>query len=84
MDISANMLEVAENGAIKTRIMYRAFLSFPQMKEYLDVLTESDLLEFREDEAKYYTTAQGRRFLKMYNDVGRIIAPKEARSVIAQ
>lgn len=58
--------------------------AFSNMKEYLEVLTESDLLEFRKDEAKYYTTTQGRRFLKMYNEVRRMIAPKEAKRVIAQ
>ena len=29
MDIASEILEIAEGGALKTRIMYSAFLSFP-------------------------------------------------------
>ena len=34
----------AANGATKTKIMYHAFLSYAQMKEYLRVLTENNYL----------------------------------------
>jgi predicted transcriptional regulator len=37
-DIVAAILDIAKHGAIKTRIMYRAFLSYPQLKEYLGML----------------------------------------------
>jgi predicted transcriptional regulator len=35
-------------GATKTRIMYKAFLSYAQLKEYLTVLLENNLLEYQE------------------------------------
>lgn len=82
-DIVADMLEVAKDGAIKTRIMYRALLSFPQLKEYLELLTDSGLLEYREDRM-YYTTERGRHFLKMYAEVGRMMFPKESKTVRAR
>jgi predicted transcriptional regulator len=34
-DIAAAMLEIALDGAMKTKIMYKVFLSFPQLNEYL-------------------------------------------------
>ena len=76
MDIVADMLQVAQDGAIKTRIMYRSFLSFPQLKEYLELMTDSGLLDYSEEERKYHTTNKGRHFLKIYHQVGSAIAPK--------
>lgn len=76
MDIIADMLQVAQNGAIKTKIMYSGFLSFPQLKEYLELLAYSGLLDYSEEKKKYHTTEKGRHFLRIYNEVGRTIAPK--------
>jgi predicted transcriptional regulator len=36
--IAALILEAANGGAAKTKIMYKAFLSYVHLKEYLDVL----------------------------------------------
>ncbi|TLY01198.1 MAG: hypothetical protein E6K92_08895 [Thaumarchaeota archaeon] len=74
-DIAAAMLEIALDGAIKTKIMYKAFLSFPQLKEYLTVLEEKGLLDFISTDHEYRTTDKGRNFLKMYKDVGQMIFP---------
>ena len=75
-DIAAAILEISLEGAIKTKIMYKAFLSFPQLKEYLGVLLEKDLLKHDSDEQKYYTTEKGKQYLRMYKDVGQMIFPK--------
>ena len=39
-DIVALILEAANGRATKTKIMYKAFLSYAQLKEYLTVLLE--------------------------------------------
>ena len=74
-DIAAAILEIALEGSIKTKIMYKAFLSFPQLKEYLSVLEERGLLEHIATDREYRTTEKGKQFLKMYKDVGQIIFP---------
>jgi predicted transcriptional regulator len=74
-DIAAAILEIAVDGAIKTKIMYKAFLSFPQLKEYLSVLEEKGLLEYLSTDHEYRTTDKGKQFLKMYKDVGQMIFP---------
>jgi predicted transcriptional regulator len=74
-DIAAAILEIALDGSIKTKIMYKAFLSFPQLKEYLSVLEEKGLLEYVSTDHEYRTTDKGRHFLKMYKDVGQMIFP---------
>ena len=76
MDIAAAILDTANGGAIKTKIMYSAFLSFPQLKEYLGLLTDGGLLDYEDEERVYKTTDKGRRFLKMYREVDSMI-PKE-------
>ena len=77
-DIAAAILEISLDGSIKTQIMYKAFLSFPQLKEYLGVLEEKGLLEYEPVKHEYHTTEKGKQFLKMYKDVGQMIFPNPA------
>jgi predicted transcriptional regulator len=74
-DITAQVLEAANRGSTKTKIMYKAFLSYAQLKEYLSVLIQNDLLEYIEGEQIYKTTDKGNRFLKIYNQIGEYVAP---------
>jgi predicted transcriptional regulator len=73
-DITAQILEAANSGVTKTKIMYKAFLSYAQLKEYLAVLIENGLLEYIEGEQIYRTTEKGNRFLKIYNQIGEYVA----------
>ena len=67
-DIVGLILEAANGGgATKTRIMYKAFLSYAQLKEYLTVLLENGLIDYEEGRQFYRTTEKGIRFLQMYN-----------------
>jgi predicted transcriptional regulator len=47
-EIVGNILDAANGGASKTKIMYTAFLSYNQLKEYLSVLIENNLIEYRD------------------------------------
>jgi predicted transcriptional regulator len=73
-DITAQILEAANGGVTKTKIMYKAFLSYAQLKEYLAVLIENGLLEYIEGEQIYRTTEKGNRFLKIYNQIGEYVS----------
>ena len=42
----ASMLEVAKGKVTKTKIMYTAFLSYNQLKEYISILIENNLIEY--------------------------------------
>ncbi|MEM1575792.1 MAG: winged helix-turn-helix domain-containing protein [Nitrososphaerota archaeon] len=68
IEIIANILEIAKDGAKKTRIMYLANLSFDQLKKYLNFLIEKNLLEYNPNEKKYKTTNRGTEFLKMFHE----------------
>lgn len=68
-DITALILDAANGGATKTRIMYKAFLSFAQMREYLSLLLEKGLLDYVEGGGIYKTTEKGLRMLQIYNQI---------------
>jgi predicted transcriptional regulator len=53
--------------------MYRGLLSFAQMKEYLILLTEKELLRYNEDTQTFKTTEKGLRFLNIYSRLGDMI-----------
>ena len=72
-EIVGNILEAANGGATKTKIMYKAFLSYVQLKEYLSVLIENNLLEYLDGTHKFKTTEKGLNFLKMHNEIGELL-----------
>ena len=45
-DVTVLILDAANGGATKTKIMYKSFLSYAQLKEYLTMLLENELLEY--------------------------------------
>jgi predicted transcriptional regulator len=63
-DITAQILEAANGGATKTKIMYKAFLSYQPLKEYLRVLVENGLLEYEKETQTFKTTDKGKNLLK--------------------
>ena len=72
-EIVSMMLDAANGGATKTKIMYKAFLSYVQLKEYLSVLIENNLLEYIDGTHKFKTTEKGLNFLKMHNEIGELL-----------
>jgi predicted transcriptional regulator len=72
-EIVSMILEAANGGATKTKIMYKAFLSYAQLKEYLSVLIENNLLEYLEGVQTYKTTERGFNLLKMHNEIGELL-----------
>jgi len=62
-------LESATGGATKTKIMYKAYLSYAQLKEYLSVLEENGLLTQDKGQQLYRTTEKGKRFLDITNSL---------------
>jgi predicted transcriptional regulator len=72
-EIVGNILDAANGGATKTKIMYKAFLSYGQLKEYLSVLIENNLLEYLDGTHKFKTTEKGLNFLKMHNAIEELL-----------
>jgi len=66
--IVSKMLESAKdlNGVTKTRIMYEAYLSYVQLREYLSVLIENGLLEYAAHTRTYKITPKGIEYLELF------------------
>ena len=72
-EILGNILDAANGGATKTKIMYKAFLSYNQLKECLTILIENNLLEYIDGTQTFKTTEKGLNFLKMHNEIGELL-----------
>jgi predicted transcriptional regulator len=72
-EIVGNILDAANGGATKTKIMYKAFLSYAQLKEYLSILIENNLIEYLDGYNKFKTTEKGLNFLKMHNQIEELL-----------
>ena len=72
-EIVSMILDAANGGATKTKIMYKAFLSYAQLREYLSVLIENNLLEYLEGRHSYKTTEKGLNLLRMHNEIGELL-----------
>jgi predicted transcriptional regulator len=66
-----------DGGVSKTKIMYKAFLSYNQLKEYLAVLTKSDLLSYDGQTRMFKTTEKGLGFLKAYAQINQLMKEQE-------
>ena len=71
-EIVSHILEAANGGTTKTKIMYRAFLSYAQLKEYLGLLVENDLIA-AEIDGSFRTTEKGIRFLSTSRELGNLL-----------
>jgi UDP-N-acetyl-D-mannosaminuronic acid dehydrogenase len=63
-EIITSILQAAYGGAAKTTIMYKAFITYDQLNEFLSLLVEKELIDYREGERSFKTTAQGLSFLQ--------------------
>jgi predicted transcriptional regulator len=55
-EIVSNILDAANGGATKTKIMYFTFLSYNLLYEYLSILIEDNLIIYNEGTQTYKTT----------------------------
>ncbi len=63
-EIVGSILDAANGGRSKSKIMYTAFLSYSQLNEYLSILIENNLLEYLDRDNKFKTSDKGLFFLE--------------------
>ena len=71
-EISAMIIESSRSGATKTKIMYKAYLSYFQVVEYLKHLQQNDLLVYEEGTQLYRPTEKGLKFLNLSNELNEM------------
>ena len=86
-DIMAQVLHAASGGSTATKIMYKAFLSFNQLKECSTLLSTSELLTFDQKIKIFRTTPKGLEFVDMYDKLNELLGlaatdnPKKGYSI---
>jgi len=93
MEVVFDILEIADggrfggnysedtNGVIQTEIVNKTLLDNNQLKEYLRVLTENDLLSFDSATRKLKITQKGRRFLEIYNNMSELVKEEQEQQI---
>jgi predicted transcriptional regulator len=73
-EIYRSILETAnaDEGTNKTKLMYKSYLSFNQLKEYLATLQENGLIEYEVGMRRYRITDRGIRVLQLQNKMEEI------------
>ena len=74
-EIVGLILEAANGGATKTKIMYKAFLSFAQLREHLTMLQDNGLVEYEVVKQTYRITEKGMRLLYIYSKMYELVPP---------
>ena len=72
-EIVSMMLDSANGGSTKTKMMYKSMLSYNQLKEYLTVLIENDLIEYLNGTQTFRTTEKGLNLLKIHNEMAEML-----------
>jgi predicted transcriptional regulator len=73
-EIAALVLEAIVNThrPTQTMIMYKAYLTHVQLKEFLASLMEQGLIEYHKLERIYTITEKGMHFLEVYNQLNQL------------
>ena len=73
-EIIRSILEAANagEGASKTILMYKSYLAYDQLKEYLGTLQENELIQYEVGMRCYRITEKGMRVLHWQNKLEEI------------
>jgi predicted transcriptional regulator len=73
-EIAALILEavVNTNRSTQTIIMYKAYLTHAQLKQFLSSLLEKGLIEYQKEDRLYTITEKGMHFLQVYNQLNQL------------
>ncbi|MBM4447836.1 MAG: hypothetical protein FJ015_01180 [Chloroflexi bacterium] len=80
IEIIADMLEVGENGAGKTEIMYSANMSYRQIQKYLGFLVGHgfiDQMKMGNPSVTYQITDSGLKLLQLINNIKEMLGLDE-------
>jgi predicted transcriptional regulator len=83
-DIIHQILEAANGGATKTRMMYKAALNHNGLKNHLMVIIESDLLRYDGQTHSFKTTEKGLQFLDKYHRIEAMIKEEQSTTLLQQ
>lgn len=78
-EIISMILDSVNTGATKTKIMYKAYLSYTQLKEYLTYMEQNLLIKYEEGTQLYRITEKGRKLMHLCEEIGDMISTNDDR-----
>src|SRR5713226_9562406 len=79
-EIIDTMLRSIESGATKTHIMFKAYMSYGQLKEYLKLLQERDLISYEQSSQLFHITEKGLLFMNAFEMISELVPRTEERN----
>jgi predicted transcriptional regulator len=76
LEIISLILDIAtrKDGVTQKKILYKAYLSYQHLKEYLSLLQENGLIYYQEEGRVFRTTDKGLYFLNLYGKLSDVVA----------
>jgi predicted transcriptional regulator len=81
-EIVSMILESVRDGATKTRIMYKAYLSYAQLKEYLAYLQENGIIRYEEGTQVYRITEKGIKLSHLYEEIDDMVTSASDNNLV--
>jgi predicted transcriptional regulator len=72
-EIVAMIVDATNGGTTKTKIMYKVMITYNQLKNYLSLLIENNLIVYLDETQIFKTTEKGLNYLKMHNEIGELL-----------
>ena len=67
IEIIADILQSIMNDSTLSKVMYKSFLTYKQMKEYLPFLLENEFIKYDDQDRTLRINSKGLHFLEIYN-----------------
>ena len=78
----ALILQAAIDGATATKMMCKVYMSYKELRYYLIILTENNLLAEYNRGQTFITTHQGQNFLRIYMELYDMVGATNGRNII--
>lgn len=75
INIITQLLNGASTPLTRTNMRYRAMVFYEQLKEYLVMLAQNDIIAYDKPSRRFATIERGYQFVKRYDDLIELIEP---------
>lgn len=71
--IDSILRSIGSGEATRTRIMYRAYLSYAKANEYLELLQKRQLIEFSSQTRRFQLTERALEYMNAYREISLLL-----------
>ena len=72
-EIVAMILDAANGGVTRTKIMYKVIITYNQLKNYLSIMIENNLIDYGNGTHIFKTTEKGLNLLIIHNEMAELL-----------